>query len=152
MHLSRGHTNSNIISSLPFTESAWFEKRYTPFLPHSTLIIHFQGELAGFWKRKCHCGWSLREVPTWSGFVRRSWGALRSFESRNNTLEVTGVSSFSGLKKRDLNRKLERPEVVLFTTGHFYVQYMEMNSVQSQQSSTTTSATSPQQRKHKRNF
>lgn len=52
MHLSRGHTNSNVISTLHLTESASFEKRYTPFLSHSTLIIHFQGEIARLMKDK----------------------------------------------------------------------------------------------------
>lgn len=43
MHLSRGHTNSNVISGLPFTESADLKSVTHLFLLHSALIIRFQG-------------------------------------------------------------------------------------------------------------
>lgn len=129
MHLSRGHTNSNIISSLPFTESAWFEKRYTPFLLHSPLISHFQGELPGLWKRKCHSDWPLHEAPTWSGFVRHTWGGLKSFVScteSNNTLKVT---SLKALKKLNRSGVAEKQKMCI---------YIHNNSLKSQSSSTTT--------------
>lgn len=52
MHLNRGHTNSNVISTLPFTEFASVEKPCTPFLHYSGLIIHFLGKIARLMKYK----------------------------------------------------------------------------------------------------
>lgn len=52
MHLSRGHTNSNVISSLPFTESADLKSVTHLFLLDSALFICFQGEIARLMKYK----------------------------------------------------------------------------------------------------
>lgn len=78
MHLNRGHTNSSVISTLPFTKSASFEKPCTPFLHHSGLIIHFLRENARLMKYKMSFWLATACAPSLSGSISYTWGKKKA--------------------------------------------------------------------------